>query len=434
MALKTSRSIDDLFFECRKLGIPTARLNSKTDYILALRKYYLNKEYGDNIPKSLQLMLRIESPMLCKAWHTVKEADQNAIMGNPDVICEEKIDGCRCIVIFYRGDDGSMKFDCFSRNSSVGNFLPISYGRKILLDGVDLSKIRTQCVLDCEIVSTRSDVQVKTKSTKCRTQLNSTTAILSSDEEYALAAQKESPFKFYVFDVLWLKGVLDESSIDDGWLLNETLQFRRSMLEYIWPSLDDAKFPYEPVPSWMPAGTMRMHPEIITELRWKFFNNIVARGGEGIVLKNLKSTYNATGNRNTNWVKIKRTMRDSCKRDIDAFVVAGNPGEPTKGKADVIASLTVGVWLTDKDGSQYVHEIATVCNFTDEELQQMTVYDKRGQPTLADEYYGKVMTIDGQDISPKNRRFMHAKFIAWRDDRDSSTCDLDASILEQFTL
>ena len=68
MAISTQRRLDQLKKECADLGLEVKRSGnreSKTDYILALREYYISKNFPEGIPESLDLIIKIESPMLC---------------------------------------------------------------------------------------------------------------------------------------------------------------------------------------------------------------------------------------------------------------------------------------------------------------------------------------------------------------------------------
>ena len=152
MSLQTSRSLPQLQLECENLKLevkPKGKKLQKDDYIRALREYYIESYGGYNaIPKSLNLMLQIESPMLASQYKTCKEEQQDKMWNTNDWYAEEKEDGVR-IVNFFLQDE---KYNAYSRNNSTKDFLPISYGEKICLDNVDFSKIRDTFILDSECI------------------------------------------------------------------------------------------------------------------------------------------------------------------------------------------------------------------------------------------------------------------------------------------
>ena len=98
MAISTQRSLAQLQKECKQLGISVVQSTNrvgKTDYILALREYYIKQNYPNGLPRALSLMLEIESPMLAAQSKHIEEKDMEVIWNSPEWIAEEKIDGCR---------------------------------------------------------------------------------------------------------------------------------------------------------------------------------------------------------------------------------------------------------------------------------------------------------------------------------------------------
>lgn len=415
MSLKVNRTLDELWDQCIELGIDCSWCVNKTDYVDALRTYYLLEEYGDwdDVPKALKLILEnIDSPMLCKKAEDVPKHIFDNLLDNPATYVDEKIDGCRMLLCFIRDKNGQMRFDAFSRNISVKTFLPINYGEKIDIDPQWYNAPdQVECILDCEIVCSKSNVQVQSKSAKTKTQLQSTAAILNTDKEASLAAQRNAPFNFIVFDCLWT---------NNKWLISEPL-YKRSIIANAL--VDQMKLVGYPI-SFVPRNNNMNRAQKLA-----LFKQYVDEGKEGIVLKNPNSTYSVVGNRTNDWVKMKRTMRGVLSDTIDAFVIGGIPGVEGKEREDQIASLKVAVFLEDG----LCHHIATVCNFTDAEREAMTMHTPYG-PKLNPEYYTKVMEIDGQDISSVNLRFMHAKMIRWRPDKTEDDCKMSKSDIEKFVL
>lgn len=428
MSIKTLRNIDELHAECVVKGIPVDPFWSKTDYVNALRDYYLKEQYGDDVPRALQLILQMDSPMLCKKFDSVPEKVRKDLMRDRFNYVEEKIDGCRMLMCFTRNKWGQVVFDAFSRNTSVTDFLPINYGNKIVLNNQIACKKppftisnMPEMIIDCEIVCPDVGVQLQKKSATTQTQLQSTAAILATDTLVARQAQKDHPFVFKCFDIVYHENY-------GGWVIDKTLELRKEMLLDALVALEDQGFTqFEEV---------RTFSLLDEEGKMKIFNRIVREGGEGVVIKNWHSTYSTKGNRTNDWVKMKRTMHAAIGDTIDGFISGFHFGKEGKEREDQIASLDISAY--DEKGNARV--IATVANLTEQEREDMTVmeYDDCHKPTgyltLNPAYYGKVVEIDGQDVSSVNHRLMHAKIIRWRPDKQAKDCILSEADLVKYIL
>lgn len=106
MTISCQRNLSQLQADCRKKDLTVRQSGpreSKTDYILALRQYYLNQRYpDDNIPFALDIMLKMDSPMLCKRYPELKPEQQEAIWKSKEWHLEEKIDGNRMLYAFWK--------------------------------------------------------------------------------------------------------------------------------------------------------------------------------------------------------------------------------------------------------------------------------------------------------------------------------------------
>lgn len=413
MSLNSPRTIDELELECLERGIETYGFATKTDFIKAIQHYEIS---NGNYDKTLSYMLDIDSPMLCAQFTKLNKTMQDIILSSPDYCVQEKIDGCRMLLMFTRVD-GELKFGAYSRNKSVKTFLPINYAEKILLNKFDNTQITCDFVVDCEVVCTKSDVQCTKKSAKTGTQLQSTTAILSSDVPVALAAQVDAPLKFIVFDCL---------SHNDVNLTNLPLSRRQSFMYDAYNQLYAAGLNIELV-----RTRCVFRPGQARESKLEFYQHIVDTGGEGVVFKDLTKPYVIDGTRKPYWVKMKRSLDT-----IDCFVTSFDWGTDGKSRSNEVASLTCSVYLRTKDdpGTLYRHEICAVCNFTEQERQEMTYINAVGCAMLKQEYYGRVMEVTGQDISARNKRIMHAKFVKWRPDRDKQSCVIETEFLTDNVL
>lgn len=422
MAINTLRTLAQLKEQADSYGLkvtPTKRTSagpntySKDDYILALRDYFLNK-MGPKASETLKMMLNIENPMLCQQFKVLKPNEQKAALeqDNNEWIAEEKLDGNRMILMYINGH-----FDAFSRNISVEDFLPVSYGDHILLDNVDLSKVHHDFIIDCEVISSNPNICTKLAKNgvalETATQLQATSAILALNKEQSLEIQRQDPLTFKTFDILYLDG---------EWLLDKPLIER---LKLHRPLLAELKT----------TGLLIDKPKATRKGKREFFEDIISKGGEGVVLKNLHSTYNTKGNRQRDgWVKVKRSMSLMAKRNglddsLDMFITGYEIASNGKGWDGLIGSLEFSCYLRDKQGNLKSHVIAHVANIPLETRKKMTVIGIDGKPCLDSSWYGKVASCDGATISARALCLQHPRLICWRSDRSPDTCIIDEEFI-----
>ncbi|SNZ15300.1 ATP-dependent DNA ligase [Hydrogenobacter hydrogenophilus] len=131
--------------------------------------------------------------------------------------------------------------------------------------------------------------------------------------EYA----KEYPLKLFVFDLLYIEG--------EDYTQKPFIE-RRKKLEEI-----------------LPENSVLLKSEMfITDSAKeieKFFEDVVARGLEGIIAKRLDAPYTA-GSRNFNWIKLKRSYRGSLADTIDVVIVGYFYGKGARAKLGIGALLT----------------------------------------------------------------------------------------------
>lgn len=420
MAISTQRSLSELKKECAVLGLEVTQSGSresKTDYILALRAHYLRTLYPNGVPSYLERMLTIESPMLAAQSKHIPEAEMEKIWNSDEWVAQEKIDGCRSIS-FWSQKEG---FHMFSRNISVKTYLPVDYSDNVYLPNLDLSKIVDEFTLDAEIESSNPNIctVMGNKGVVTGSQLNACTALLAMNTEDSIRIQKEEncPLRFKGFDVLWFNGksVMDLPYIE-----------RAKILKKVVAQLQEAG-----VPITIPTGVWKNKKQ--------FYKVMLAQGKEGVVLKNLKAPYYATTSRSHKaWLKVKRTLAQASGMEglcdtIDAWVSGYEPADENKSWAGLIGALIFSVTVRRADGTTYEHPIAKISNI-DLELRKKMTEVVNGVPTLKNEYYGKVASVDGQAISAREKRLKHAVLVEWRPDRSVDSCILDEEFIESQIL
>ena len=368
--MKTKAQLVD---ECLLRGIHVGQSYTVKQLIGLLAQHTL-QDYGE--PSwGLKRRLEIPSPMLCFPFKQLKDHEQQVVLHAGFWEAEYKFDGVR-MLIFYHPDEG---YTFFSRHHSEVDYLPIEYTNNILLS--DLKTPKFSFVLDAEVLAT-SVID------ESYTRLSSTVAMLSMDGEDSRHLQQRIPLEFQVFDVLQIGG---------DHLTSEPLKARKRALHLLLGQL---------------GGQLSAVPTI-TQGKERYFYDVLRKGGEGVVLKNMYAPYNPTTSRDrAGWVKLKRTMSQALGRDIDAFISGAAPASQGKLFEDLIGSVEVSVYVDDKP-----HVIGYISGMPHHIREALTSYVE-GEPALNPKYLGKVITINGQDISNTKLRFSHCVAQSWEFRRD----------------
>lgn len=402
--IECSRRIDYLQNQCDQLGItvvPVGKRIMKDDYVKALREWHITKKYGsmDNIPWSMKFMLSIECPQLCKRIKDLKPDQQELVWNSNDWIAEEKIDGVRMIIIW---DATEKKFHFYSRNNSVTDYLPQDYSDTIFVTAKNFD-YPDNFVLDSEIISSNPCLETNTH---CLTQLQSTAALLNLNSEDSKTIQKKYPLKFVVFDCLY-----DSSS-----LIDEIWEVRHYHATELCSKLLESGFCCE-------LNKVVENTADNQYAKREFFDAVISRCGEGLVLKNRNAKYHATSSRTIDCVKVKRSTADALTKDIDAFVTDYVVGKDDTRNSNTVVGFVFSILLKKQDGSVVTHPIAVCSNVSDIIKDDATVISEDGQVKLNPDYYGRVATVQGQNISARSLRLTHAVIDCWRPDRSADTTE-----------
>jgi len=405
MSLECPRRIDYLAYQCKNLGIevkPAGKKLMKDDYVKALRNYFIIQKYGslNNIPWSLQFMLSIECPQLCRRIKDLKPEQQKLVWESPDWIAEEKVDGCRMLILW---DASKKKFHFYSRNNSVEDYLPQDYSDTISTTDNGFN-YPCNFVLDCEVISTNPELETNTR---CLTQLQSTAALLNLNPTDSKCIQKDNPLKFIIFDCL----------LDSDNLINKPWVERHPHAIKLASMLKKSGFCCD-------INPVVENTDKYPEAKRDFFDRLIANDKEGIVLKNRNAVYHATSSRTIDCVKVKRTTSDNEASDIDAFVTDYVIGKDDTRNENMVVGFVFSVKMEKDDGTIVTHPIATCSNVSDFIKEDATVIDADGSVKLNPTYYGKVATIQGQNISARNLRITHAVINCWRPEKDINGCEI----------
>ena len=404
MSIECARRMDYLKADCELKGIsitPSGKRIMKDDYVKALREWHITNKYGsiDNIPWSMKFMLSIECPQLCKRIKDLKPDQQELVWNSQDWIAEEKIDGVRMIIVW---DATEKKFHFYSRNNSVTDYLPQDYVDTIFVTAKNFD-YPNNFVLDSEIISSNSCLETNTH---CLTQLQSTAALLNLNSEDSKTIQKKYPLKFVVFDCLY-----DSSS-----LIDEIWELRHHHAAELCSKLVESGFCCE-------LNKVVENTADNQYAKREFFDAVISRYGEGVVLKNRKAKYHATSSRTIDCVKVKRSTADALTKDIDAFVTDYVIGKDDTRNSNMVVGFVFSILLKKQDGSIVTHPIAVCSNVSDIIKDDATVISEDGQVKLNPDYYGRVATVQGQNISARSLRLTHAVIDCWRPDRSADTTE-----------
>ena len=405
MSIECARRIDYLKADCELKGISITQSGKrimKDDYVKALREWHITKKYGsiDNIPWSMKFMLSIECPQLCKRIKDLKPDQQELVWNSHDWIAEEKIDGVRMIIVW---DAAEKKFHFYSRNNSVTDYLPQDYADTIFVTAKNFD-YPNNFVLDSEIISSNPCLETNTH---CLTQLQSTAALLNLNSEDSKTIQKKYPLKFVVFDCLY-----DSSS-----LIDEIWDVRHHHAAELCSKLVESGFCCE-------LNKVVENTADNQYAKREFFDAVINRYGEGIVLKNRNAKYHATSSRTIDCVKVKRSTADALTKDIDAFVTDYVVGKDDTRNSNMVVGFVFSILLKKQDGSVVTHPIAVCSNVSDIIKDDATVISEDGQVKLNPDYYGRVATVQGQNISARSLRLTHAVIDCWRPDRSADTTEI----------
>jgi ATP-dependent DNA ligase len=343
-------------------------------------KFEEGNKFSAEDARHMRLRRRFQ-PMKAYRFNNLKSHEQERLFDdNNGWIAEKKEDGWRMLLTHIPGD----RLHVFGGNLSTTEFLPVDYTYHLPAMKLD---VRNSFVLDCEAIC---EDQVLTQEGFPTTNTReAVAAILGSGAELAVEIQKEAIVKFICFDV---------------WQPEEkTLSARKKLLS----TLDFEGLPIE---------AAKYH----ATTKKRFLNRIWKEGGEGVILKNVSAEYDSGGRKRTHAIKVKKSASGLIGDTIDAFIT-GFVRTEVHSFNDLIGGVELSVMI---DGEQ--QPIAIVSNMPDYMRYKLTEIEK-GLPVLAKDAYFKVLEIDGQEFSTRNRRLMHATVASWefRQDKSPEDCIME---------
>jgi len=410
--VKISKMINEMAYHKLKLPKKGTGKNGRIlarDLETVLGDYFLDKKYLDN-PKRKEhcLLRRSMTPMKAARYIVLPAESQEAILADSNrFFAEEKYNGWRIIVTYFP-ESG---FCFWGGNISSKDFLPVDYTDHILFKKVlnYFTSVKYSFVLDGEVLCFD---QVETlEGNLTNNTLESVGAILGSDSDRAIQLQENGAtltFKFFDF--------LNSSYYDpQQCVFNQTLDKRISLLAHVTARLNELDSSFSVA-------------ERVYSNKKRCLHKLWNEGKEGVIIKDMERHY-APGKRlATHAVKIKRTMSGEIGDDIDVFI-SGFILTPEHSKMDLIGGVELSIYLVnDKSEERIKHIIAVVTNIPDRFRELLTSRLSSGEITLDTLCLGKVVVVDGQELSSRNKKLMHAKVdwkIGFRDDKSADECILN---------
>ncbi len=403
-----------LIIEANKIRLPktgTGRNNQivARDLENAIGDHFMSRDYTIGSTAWQHMALRRQwTPMKAYRFNALKPIDQDSVMAdNNEWMAEKKINGWRMMVTFIPGT--TPRF--WGGNLSTVNFLPTDYTKHaVLKPGRDkytqaypatskmfVSLLDNPCILDCEVVVGDNDVEMSDHASLIHVQ-----EILGSSPDRARMLQQDETLLFKVFDCVdpakptkaYFERKLDAmaavSTLTDK-ITNDLWQF-----EAVKPIANNKK---------------------------AYVNKLWKEGAEGVILKHKLAVYTPGSRLRTHQIKVKRSHSDMVGDDIDVFI-SRIFDTPEWTKQNLIGGVELSLYLqSGKDSEEHV--IAKVTSIPDSIRKDLT-----DDPEA---WLGKVVVCDGQDLSARNRRLLHAK-VSWsrgvRKDKNPMDCVMELKEIE----
>lgn len=340
------------------------------------------------------------------------EEKMEALWDDPNYVAEEKYDGSRYLSVGGR---------FFSRRISVKDGFPVEKTENVPHLAIVLQKY-PNLILDGEVY-----YEGMTS--------NEVTSIMGALPNKAQARQRERGWlKYVIFDIL--------RDFDGNWLLDKPWSERREILE---DTFDLIQKDCQDI-----GKTEIEHFEIsrvVIKDKREFYDEIMSRGGEGVILKNINGKYLPDKRPMWNWVKVKKHLTDDVvimgfKPPVreyegkeldnwqywelangekieangrkDAMEISGMLGVPIEPVTKFyfhgwIGAVTFGKY--DKDGN--LVELGYCSGLTEEMRKDMS--------ENPDKYIGDCMEISAMEKT-KDGFYRHPQFSRMRPDKNPSDC------------
>jgi len=366
--------------------------------------HFLKRDYIEGSDDYKHMVLRRAwTPMKAYRFNQLKPLIQDEVLRDDNEwLAERKINGWRMMITFI--PHTTPRF--WGGNLSTVNFLPTDYTKHVILKHgykpytksypatstkfTDL--LKKPCILDCEVIVKDRDTELSDHASLIRIQ-----EILGSNADRARRMQEEATLLFKVFDQINPKSMMQS-------YYSRKLDAIESVLTLKLPT-ESALWQFD-------------HVHTHANDKKAYAHKIWKEGGEGIILKHKLAMYTPGSRLRTHQIKVKRSHSDMVGDDIDAFITRTFE-TPEWSKLGLIGGVELSLYLKTGD-SLDEHVIAKVTSIPDHIRKALT-----DDPEA---WLNKVVVCDGQDLSARNRRLLHAK-VAWsrgiRKDKNPNDCIME---------
>lgn len=418
MSIPVDKTINEIKEQLSLLGIdiPDDVKVKKDDLVNLVRDYFVDIKYGDNIPKEIELMREIKSPMLAMLIDKLPEDKQKEIIESKDWILEEKIDGLRCLIL-----NVDNKVHIFIRKNDYITLLPIEI-TDIILD--NNTYVSNDFIIDGEMIADNISLGniIRDYGIMSNTLggVLSEIMLLDKDKAREIIKKEKLEFKLKCLDIIY----------DNNFITNEPLKNRKEILDNKLKTLDNYPITLDTVNT---SG----------ENKLGFIDFYISNGYEGVIAKNLNSVYVTDTTRNRKgWIKIKNSRygndlsminSDNYINLLDDFMdnmsnldifsdtydlaITGYETSKTKNYGELVSELEVSLPYEDKNGNLAYKKYGKIVGMNINDMLELTEKRNSGLSILKNGYLlsmVEVKHIDG-DIERGNGLF---KFISLRPDKN----------------
>lgn len=290
---------------------------------------------------------------------SIDPSEYDTYFNDSAYIAEEKYDGSRYVMqitkegVFLHSRRESVKGGMCEKSANVPH-----------ITSVPALKSFVGTILDGKIVSPDK-------------KFLSVMSVMGSLPEKAIEKQKQNGYvEYVVFDILQYKG-------------EDTRQLpliqRRKLLETMMFLKD-----------W---GKIRL-AEQRKKNKAEFYKEIIRKGGEGVMLKNLNCPYIEDARPKKNWIKIKKIQT------FDGVVIGGQEGN---GKyVGTLGALLIGQYIKGE-----LKEVAKISGMSDEQRKEFWSKIKKGERWAVE--------FEAQERTPYFR-YRHPRYVRDRKDKNFRDC------------
>ena len=398
---------------------------SALSWVAAAKKFNVDflqcdsfNEFKQGIPAPYRFRLSYYTPCLASRFDSAKPELQKKIFESKDYLFTEKFNGIRGWLMHHKG-----KYYLFSRNYSDTDCSLLEYWANI--SQYPNFDPKDTFVIDVEVMY-EPDSSVKEQFEEMgltvESKLEACTALLATYPETAHKMQDnykavtgKDLINFRLITPIYYKGV-----------------------NYIKRTLGDMMNIYNEVVEYARARGLNVKPikhlNGSREQKQAFLDSLLEAGSEGIVAYNLKESYKTSENRDSTFVKLKRSVSGAASTagigdTIDGWISGFKMSTEKGANAGLIGSWEISVYVQD-NGKLREHVIAYVPNIPLEIKKKCTVLDSEGKPTLREDFYNLIVELDGQCISAKSMRLTHPRMIRYRGDKIKEECIYSREFLE----